>query len=258
MNTKIHPFIFILLLIFVSTFINCSSGGSSDPFINFNENPPAASLLGYWETDYTVEENSCNTAYPTDEIIEVTSDGCQVVSWSSIGSIGSTMPPYEYTCKTSDKSILLTKEYHNTCPDTDYVKTVQLTLDEDSGELKGTFTQTKKSLECGSDVYDTDCEYSGTVIGIETIYDSYIPGEDDDNDGILSDGDGSGVWHDNPCTGGNTTNCDDNCAWTANSDQSDIDGDGMGDVCDADIDGDGIRDDGSNSGTAGDAPCTGG
>ncbi|HSW46150.1 MAG TPA: thrombospondin type 3 repeat-containing protein, partial [Phycisphaerae bacterium] len=54
---------------------------------------------------------------------------------------------------------------------------------------------------------------------------------DDDNDGILDDGDGSG-WQDNPCACGNTTDCDDNCPWDVNADQADWNCDGMGDVCD--------------------------
>ena len=56
-------------------------------------------------------------------------------------------------------------------------------------------------------------------------------GEDTDGDGILDDGDNSGVIGDNPCTGGNATNCDDNCVNTPNPTQTDVNGDGIGDVC---------------------------
>ena len=56
---------------------------------------------------------------------------------------------------------------------------------------------------------------------------------DSDGDGIGSDGDSSGTAGDNPCIGGNTENCDDNCPETYNPDQADSDNDGVGDVCEA-------------------------
>ncbi len=55
---------------------------------------------------------------------------------------------------------------------------------------------------------------------------------DTDDDGILDDGDGSRAIGDNPCTGGVTQNCDDNCPGMENSDQLDENGNGIGDVCD--------------------------
>ncbi|MBI5665467.1 MAG: alkaline phosphatase [Nitrospirae bacterium] len=57
-------------------------------------------------------------------------------------------------------------------------------------------------------------------------------GADGDSDGINDDGDSSGVVGDNPCIGGNTVNCDDNCVNTSNAAQADSDSDGYGDVCD--------------------------
>ena len=63
---------------------------------------------------------------------------------------------------------------------------------------------------------------------------------DDDDDGVLDDGDGSGVVGDAPCADAVTTGCDDNCALVANADQADVDGNGLGDACDSeDADGDG-------------------
>ncbi len=55
---------------------------------------------------------------------------------------------------------------------------------------------------------------------------------DDDDDGILDDGDGDGTIGNNKCTGGSTTNCDDNCRITSNALQEDADGDQIGDICD--------------------------
>jgi len=55
---------------------------------------------------------------------------------------------------------------------------------------------------------------------------------DSDLDAICDDGDNSGVVGDNPCTSGQTQNCDDNCIDVPNSGQQDADGDGLGDACD--------------------------
>ena len=58
-----------------------------------------------------------------------------------------------------------------------------------------------------------------------------VAGSDSDDDGILDDGDNSGSSGDNPCTGGETENCDDNCANDYNPDQVDSNQNGYGDAC---------------------------
>ncbi|MEP0843174.1 MAG: M6 family metalloprotease domain-containing protein, partial [Phycisphaerae bacterium] len=75
---------------------------------------------------------------------------------------------------------------------------------------------------------------------------------DSDNDNIPDGGDAPGQRGSNPCSGGNVFNCDDNCPVVGNTDQTDSDGDGYGDVCDncplaanptqADADGDTVGD----------------
>jgi YVTN family beta-propeller protein len=61
----------------------------------------------------------------------------------------------------------------------------------------------------------------------------YLATDDPDCDLIASDGDQSGSTTDNPCRGGNTELCDDNCPNDFNPDQADSNGNGIGDVCDA-------------------------
>ena len=61
------------------------------------------------------------------------------------------------------------------------------------------------------------------------LFDSPLDVPPDDGDPILCD-DGDGFV--DPCTAGNTVDCDDNCCYVANASQSDVDGDGAGDACD--------------------------
>jgi hypothetical protein len=64
--------------------------------------------------------------------------------------------------------------------------------------------------------------------GIGDVCDSDV-----DGDAILDDGDISGTPGDNPCTGGATANCDDNCPAVPNPGQEDSNSNGIGDACES-------------------------
>jgi|GEM_PF-1040585 len=65
--------------------------------------------------------------------------------------------------------------------------------------------------------------------------------DDDDDDGILDDGNATGDPDDAPCKNDKTTGCDDNCRTVANADQANLDNDALGTACDCDADGDGAE-----------------
>jgi YD repeat-containing protein len=60
--------------------------------------------------------------------------------------------------------------------------------------------------------------------------------EDNDGDGIFFSGGA------NPCVGGATVGCEDNCSAFPNASQANFDSDASGDACDADDDNDGLED----------------
>jgi hypothetical protein len=69
-------------------------------------------------------------------------------------------------------------------------------------------------------------------LGTQDIWSDRLDGVDYDGDGILNDGDSSGILDDAPCMTGQSGPCDDNCQGDVNPGQEDGDADGVGDVCD--------------------------
>ncbi len=93
--------------------------------------------------------------------------------------------------------------------------------DPDPCNGHGACDSTDGSCTCDNDYMNADCS---ACVENYVGYPDCVSDSDDDG---IPEGDGS-----NPCTGGGTTACDDNCPNDSNSDQADMDSDGIGDVCD--------------------------
>jgi hypothetical protein len=160
------------------------------------------------------------------------------VSWIDVSK-----PPY-WCDLTFNKLLTITDPgFADPDPDNnDGSVTVRMVLDSDGdgipddGDLSGSDTDTPcapgESTFC-----DDNCEDDDNP-GQEDMDDDGVGDvcdPDNDNDLIPDDWDGDTIL-DDPCTGGDTTDCDDNCRLIANPLQEDADTDGIGNVCELDVD----------------------
>ena len=74
--------------------------------------------------------------------------------------------------------------------------------------------------------------FTDARLGTQDVWVDRLDALDYDGDGVLNDGDSSGVLDDLPCSTGQSSGCDDNCPGVPNAGQEDTDLDGVGDVCD--------------------------
>jgi hypothetical protein len=114
----------------------------------------------------------------------------------------------------------------DTCEPDPSIQTVDVPVDlDDDGDVDGNdLAEHAKLIDLGT--FENCTEVIPAYLGVVTLP------ADPDGDGILSDGDYSGVVGDYPCPDSVTMNCDDNCTHTSNAGQEDLNANGIGDACD--------------------------
>ena len=200
----------------------CDSDDDNDLIPDVNDNCPLVHNVNQLNNDMDIQGDKCDPDDDNDGIVD-TADNCHFTSNTNQANTDTIVnPPGD--------------SQGDACDDDDDNDGIL-----DDGDLSGTigdvFCATGQTTNC-----DDNCIKVVNPGQVNSEFDTEggdACDPDDDNDGILDDGDNSGVVGDNPCNNGNVANCDDNCILNANQNQLNTDGanDG-GNACDLDDDND--------------------
>jgi len=223
-------------------------------------NPPFTVELDPSES--TAKNGAVITMYIWDfgDGTEQTTDNPDIVSHTfsmcDTYDIALTVEDSNGSISTTKESVIVTEEdFDNQAPVADFVVSLDtdnslivdfdasISNDPDGSIIYYEWSFGDGNLETGdhtSHTYATASEYTISLIVTDdkyktTFIEKPVFAGDRDEDGIPDDGDQNGIEGDNPCTGGETANCDDNCPNTSNPGQEDTGGDGVGDVCEVDL-----------------------